>query len=50
MPSKNLAGIAHLQSLSYINSTKVEIAPVIKVGNTKKNCGVAQSAELGVCN
>jgi hypothetical protein len=48
LPEQNQEKVFFLSS-PYPNATKLDIAPVIKTGNTEKNCGIAQSIDLQAC-
>lgn len=51
MPGVNQATIFYVADpANFANATKLEIAPIITVGNTKKNCGIAQSVDLAPCS
>lgn len=49
MPKVNQAAVFSVNG-SFAVPTKLEIAPIITVGNTKKNCGIAQSVDLAPCS
>lgn len=49
LPGVYQSKVVYLNDTAYINATKVEIAPVLKIGATTKNCGSVGGVDLVLC-
>ncbi len=49
LPQANEEKVFVINGTDFANADKVEIAPIVSVGNTEEPCGTSSSAELNMC-